>query len=186
MQSTVGVGFLYWGAMGEPTLTRRVVKLQTRSERPTVGCVKRLLWLVVLASMSACRDHLLDDGPYAFSVTEVLRDDCGLATSGTAVVSGGTLRSEGNLVQFSLTQPELRLVGTYLSSVEQMTLDGSISNYSAVLRGRECLLDTVSFHLDTTTLSDTRFEGAMSISYEARQPDECVCRYWFKLAGQKQ
>lgn len=145
--------------------------------------VKKLSYLA-LVFLSACRDHVLDDGAYAFTLGEVLRDDCALA-AGPQLVTGGTLRSEGNLVAFTLAQPDLRLVGTYLSGVEKMTLDGSISNYSAVLRGRECLLDTVSFHLDTTTLSDTRFEGAMAISYEARQPDECGCRYWFKLTGQK-
>ncbi|MFZ5440117.1 MAG: hypothetical protein ACOZQL_08925 [Myxococcota bacterium] len=146
--------------------------------------MKRLLWLAVLA-LSACRDHVLEDGAYAFTPGEVLRDDCSLS-SGAPIVTGGTLRTEGHLVAFSLTQPELRLVGTYLSSAEQMTLDGSLSNFQAVLRGRECLLDAVTFHLETTTLSPTSFEGAMSISYEARQPDECVCRYWFKLTGQRQ
>ena len=77
-------------------------------------------------------------------------------------------------------------MGTYRFSVEEMTLDGTLSNYEAVLRNRTCLLDTVNFHVDTLTTSATSFTGAMSINYEARQPDECVCKYWFKFIATRQ
>jgi hypothetical protein len=134
--------------------------------------------------LSACRVHTLEDGPYAFVVTEVLRDDCAL--DGTGVIGVATLRTEGNLVTLNLAKPALRLVGTYRFSVEEMTLDGSLSNFSAILRGRECLLDTVNLHVDTATTSPTTFSGSMSINYEARQPDECVCKYWFKFDATRQ
>lgn len=147
---------------------------------PRVNVRFFLVLFLTLLSGAGCRVHTLDDGPYAFTLGEILRDDCALAAGG-GVVTGGTLRTEGHLVSFSLDEPELRLVGTYRSGLEEMTLDGSLSNYSRTLRGRECLVDVVTFHLDTVTTNEGAFTGAMSINYEARQPDECTCRFWFKL-----
>ncbi len=89
-------------------------------------------------------------------------------------------------MELTLTKPSLRLVGIYRDGVEEMTLDGSISNSTSIVRGRECLLDTISLHLDATTIDSSSFGGAMSISYEARQPDECTCRLWFKYEATKQ
>ena len=147
----------------------------------------KLSWLssaLVLLLTPGCRIHTLDDGVYALVPGEILRDDCGLASAG--VLGTATLRTEGNLVTLTLSKPELRLVGTYRFSTEEMTLDGTLSNSAAVLRGRECLLDTVNFHLDTLTTSPSSFTGAMSINYDARVPDECVCRFWFKYTAQRQ
>lgn len=143
----------------------------------------RLLLVLSALALAGCRDHLLEDGDYAFSVTEVLRDDCGLA--GTEVLGPATLRTEGNLVSLSLTRPELRLVGTYRSGLEELTVDGNLTNVTAVLRGRECLLDTVTLHLDGRALDPGAFAGAVAISWEARQPDECVCKYWFRYEARR-
>jgi hypothetical protein len=144
--------------------------------------LRACLLLCVALALGGCREHTLDDGPYAFTLGEVLRDDCALATSG-GLVAGGTLRTEGHQVSFALDSPDLRLVGTYRYALEEMTLDGSLSNEQRVLRGRECLVDVVTYHLDTVTTSPTAFTGAMSVNFEARQPDECTCRFWFKLSA---
>ncbi len=144
----------------------------------------RLFWFSAVLVLSGCRVHTLDDGAYAFLPTEILRDDCAL--DGTGAIGTATLRTEGNLVTLSLAKPELRLVGTYRFSVEEMTLDGTLTNFEAVLRGRDCLLDTVNLHVDTVTTSASTFSGSMSINYEARQPDECVCKYWFKFDATRQ
>lgn len=146
--------------------------------------VKLLTTSFLLVLLVGCRVHTLDDGVYALLPNQVLRDDCGLNAPGA--LTTGALRTEGNLVYLALASPELRLVGTYLAGVEQMTLDGNVLNYSAVLRGRECLLDTVSFHLDATTTSPSTFSGTMAINYDARQPDACVCRYWFNFEARRQ
>lgn len=135
--------------------------------------------LVVL--LGGCRVHTLEDGPYTFTLGEVLRDDCGLAASGLSLT--GTLRTEGHLVSLALADPDLRLVGTYRSGLEEITMDGSLSNYTKVLRGRECVLDSVTYHLDGATDAARSFDGAMSINYETRQPDECFCRFWFKFTA---
>lgn len=146
----------------------------------------RISWrsgALLLLLTSGCRVHPLDDGVYSLVPGEILRDDCGLADAG--VLGTATLRTEGNEVSLSLSRPELRLVGIYRYSVEEMTLDGTLTNYSAVLRGRDCLLDTVDFHVDTVTTNASSFTGALSINYNARQPDECACKFWFKFAAQR-
>ena len=149
-----------------------------------VAVLVRFSWLLLLMLTAGCRIHTLEDGVYTLTPGEILRDDCGLATAD--VLGAATLRTEGNEVSLTLSRPELRLVGIYRFSVEEMTLDGTISNFSSVLRGRECLLDTVNFHVDTLTTSPTTFSGAMSINYDARVPDECVCKFWFKYTAQRQ
>lgn len=135
--------------------------------------------LLVALLLGGCRLHTLEDGDYVLTPTEIIRDDCGLA--GTDLLGPATLRTEGNLVYLTLAKPSLRLVGTYRFNLEEITMDGSISNYSTTLRGRECLLDNVQFHMDTSTTSTRTFTGQMSINFEARQPDECVCRFWFQF-----
>jgi hypothetical protein len=144
--------------------------------------VKTFCLAGLLLLTAGCRVHTLEDAPYTFTLGEVLRDDCGLATTG-GVVPGGTLRTEGNQVSLALRSPDLRLVGMYLDSDERFTMDGSLSNYTTVLRGQECLLDTVAFHLDATDTSATTFDGTMSINYAARAADRCVCQFWFKFSA---
>lgn len=143
----------------------------------------RFLCASVLLLLGGCRVHTLEDGEYVLVPSEILRDDCGLASED--LLGAATLRTEGNLVTLNLARPGLRLVGTYRFSLEEMTMDGTLSNTPFVLRGRECLLDTVSYHLDTQTSSPTTFSGAMSISYEVRSPDECVCKFWFKFDARR-
>lgn len=144
--------------------------------------VKTFCLAGLLLLTAGCRVHTLEDGPYTFTLGEILRDDCGLAATG-GVVTGGTLTTVGHQVNLALTKPDLRLVGTYLYSVEQFTMDGSLSNYTTTLRGQECLLDTVTFHLDATETSATTFNGAMSVSYASRAADRCVCQFWFKYTA---
>lgn len=132
---------------------------------------------------AGCRVHTLDDGDYALTPSQILKDDCGLAQED--VLGPATLRTEGNLVTLTLAKTGLRLVGTYRVSTEEMTMDGTLSNFPARLRSRECLLDTVAFHVDTVTTSASTFTGAMSINYQAQQPDECVCQFWFKFDARR-
>ncbi len=134
--------------------------------------------MLALGAWSCGRNHPLEDGPYQFTLKEVLRDDCDLAHA-TGVFSTGTLNTTGNIVSLSYGFLGVKLFGTYLSGIEQMTLDGTANNVSTPVRGNECLLDSVAVHLDTVTRSPTRFDGAMSITFDARSPDACVCKFWF-------
>lgn len=141
----------------------------------------KLAWSLLLFSLllAGCRLHTLEDGEYVITPSEIIRDECNLA--GTDLLGPATLRTEGNLVYFTLSKPALRLVGTYRFNTEEITMDGSISNFSTVINGRECLLDNVQFHADTDTSSTSTFSGQMSISFEARTPDACNCKFWFQF-----
>lgn len=136
---------------------------------------------LAVASLSCGRVHVLEDGTYAFSVTRVLRDECDLEHQ--TVLGPGTLATAGHSVSLSFTTPEARLAGTYRTSVEEMTLDGTIANYATAVHGQACLLDFVTLHLDTSTLDARRFEGTMSIRYDTAQLDACVCAFWFDFVA---
>lgn len=140
------------------------------------------LWvLLALVGLGCGRVHPLNDGDYTFTVTRVIRDDCGLAND--PILGVGTLLTTGHQVGLTLTKPEAQLVGTYRKDVEEMVLDGTIANFQTVVRGQECLLDVVTLHLDTVTVDATDFRGTMSITYDARQPDACVCKFWFDFTA---
>ncbi len=140
----------------------------------------------VLVLTAACgRSHVLDDGAYAFSLAEVLRDDCGLRQD-PKVLSTGTLTTTGNLVALDYGYLDIKLKGIYLSKEERMSLDGTAANVSTVVRGNTCLLDTVAMHMETTTsTAATHFDGAMSFVLDARQSNECVCQMWVKFTAAK-
>ncbi len=144
----------------------------------------RWLLLVVMGLLPGCRVHDLEDGPYQFTLTQVLRDDCGLAAH-PEVASTGTLRTTGNVVALEYGYLDLKLVGTYLTRAEAMTMDGAAVNVSTQVRGHDCLLDAVSMHLDTTTVDATTFTGAMKLVFDARTPDACVCQAWFRYSAQR-
>jgi hypothetical protein len=135
--------------------------------------------LVAVLGLAGCgRTHPLTDGEYVFTVKEVLRDDCGLGDA-ALVLTPARLVTTGHVVRLDFAPPGTQLIGTYKSRIEEMTLDGTIANFNTIVRGRECLVDAVTLHLDAETTGPSSFKGAMSIAYDARQPDECVCRFWF-------
>ncbi len=133
---------------------------------------------VAMMSLSGCgRIHILGEGEYTFAVKEVIRDDCGLKDD-ARLISSGRLKLSGNLVSLAYRFLDLRMEGTYLSGSERFVLDGASVNASTRLRGQECLLDTVSAHIDGETVNEKRFSGNMSFTFDAKQPDACKCKYW--------
>jgi hypothetical protein len=145
------------------------------------GLMLSVCWGLLL---SACRLHSLEDGHFALTIDQVLRDDCGLATTARAA-SGAVLRTMGNTVSMDYGFLETRLVGTYLSAVEEMTLDGTAVNVITTVRGRECQVDTVSTHLKAATVDASSFAGVIKIGLEASTPDECTCQLWFTYQAQR-
>lgn len=145
-----------------------------------------LALVVVLAvGASACgRTHTAEDGTYAFTLSEVLRDDCNLSTT-APVLAQGVLATTGNIVALDYAYLDIKLKGIYLSKEERMTFDGTAANVSAQVRGQSCLLDTVAMHIDASTQDATHFSGAMSIAFDARQRNECVCELWVKFVATK-
>jgi hypothetical protein len=128
--------------------------------------------------LSGCRVHELEDGSYRLALTQVLRDECGLAQA-PDTIGAGVLSTTGNLVGFDYAFLSLKLQGTYLSGVEQLTLDGAAVNIDTLVSGQECLVDQVAMHLDGTAKDATHFSGKAAITYDTRQPDRCVCKFWF-------
>lgn len=145
--------------------------------------MKRGFFVLMGLVIAGCRVHTLEDGAYALTVTEVLRDDC--AMSGAGYPSGATLVTNGHQVAFTLdgAQPAVTLEGTYLYNVEQLMLDGSQVNATQTLNGASCLVDTVRYHLEGVDQSATQFNGSMSIEWQTKANDACVCRYWFKFSA---
>ena len=146
--------------------------------------MRKLLLLCVVMLGSTCRLHDLIDGDYTFELTEILRDDCSMANT-PGVVGKATLKTNGHGVAFDYSFLQTKLLGTYLSSTEKVTADGTAVNVSTTVRNRQCLLDTVVIHLDGETKTSTSMTGVMSISFDARSPDECVCQFWFKYKANR-
>ncbi|MBX7101725.1 MAG: hypothetical protein K1X89_28680 [Myxococcaceae bacterium] len=142
--------------------------------------------LTLLVLSAACgRHHTLQDGTYAFSLKESLRDDCNF-TGAPGVLSQGALKTTGHVVALDYGLFGIDLNGNYLADVERMTLDGSAANVNTQVNGGECLLDLVGLHLDGATTSSTSFEGIMAVRLDARRPDRCVCEVWFKYVANRQ
>ncbi len=147
-----------------------------------VRLLPRLIIFVGLG-LASCRTHTLEDGSYQFTVKEVLRDDCGLATS-APLLSTGVLITTGNQVKMRYGYLDLQLLGIYQVNLEQMVLDATAVNVTTAVRGTQCLLDSVSLHMDTENQTATSFSGSMSFYLDARA-DTCVCRVWVTYDAKK-
>lgn len=141
-----------------------------------------LLGSVFCLSLTGCRMHTLQDGAYDFALTEVLRDDCGLATN-PAVFTRGTLATAGHVVHLDYQYLAMQLVGTYRYGLEEMTMDATLGNVRTTLRGQECQVDRVAVTLDSTTVNSGRFNGTMGFTFNAQSSDACTCRLYFRYAA---
>ncbi|MCC6332581.1 MAG: hypothetical protein IT380_01175 [Myxococcales bacterium] len=137
-----------------------------------------------LCLLAGCRTHTLEDGEYAFTTSEVLRDDCGAAGTFT-VLDRGALLTTGNLVKFAFTSGKPDLQGTYEFQREALVMDGVIANYRLPLRGKDCLLDTVSLHMETETVDSRNFTGTSSVTFQSLVFPECNCKYWYSFTAAK-
>jgi hypothetical protein len=142
----------------------------------------------LLAVGSGCsgRAHLLEQGPYVFTITpaDVVRDDCGLATNGAPSLQaqftdyGDDIRLA--VIQQSQTQClAVELVGQYQYDNQNFFADGTASNPLLESNGQLCQVDFVQFHLDGSTLTASSFQGVMRISYLGSSPVACNCQFWF-------
>jgi hypothetical protein len=148
--------------------------------------VRTLAFLVtaLAVTLGGCRSHTLEDGEYTFTTTEVLRDDCG-AHGAFTVLERGTLVTTGNLVKFAFTSGKPDLQGTYKFQLEELVLDGVVANYRFNLRGQDCLLDTVSLHMETQTVDATRFTGTTRVVFQSLAFPDCNCQYWYGFTATK-
>ncbi len=158
--------------------------LPARERRDKVHGVSRLLVVLSVLVVSGCRVHTLEDGAYAFTKGEVLRDDCGLANQ-PEVFTKGTLLKAGHMVRLSYGYLGAELAGTYRYGLEEFTADATITNTRATLRGQDCQLDTVQLGIDATTQSAQRFTGTLSFVFQSRASDACTCRLMTRFDAQR-
>jgi len=145
---------------------------------PSIGFAFVLL-MASIPLASCGRDHPQQEGSYALSATEFLRDECNLqSTLGSRWE--GTLSLAGNVAWFQLDDILFgtQLVGKYKENIEQFHLDGSVANIAAPVQGVSCLVDEVAIHLEAITDNANTFHGSIRMRYVTLLNSQCVCELW--------
>ena len=145
----------------------------------------RSRWLLALALapwLGCSRANLQNEGRYAFTAEDVLRDDCGLLSSPESLWDGA-LTINGDVVRMESDWRGLQLIGSVLpggvDDDDAFALDGSESNASLSVNGHACLVDQVWMHLEGTTQCARRFDGVLRLRIEPRvEQPECACQVW--------
>ena len=113
-------------------------------------------------------------GTYAFTATDIVRDSCGLLPDGESLWDGHVFVAGKRVwVEYSLF--EMRLLGDYQEVSDTFIADGTSADERTEIKGRACLLDYVSLHLEGTTESETAFGGSMRVQYRSEGSQECRC-----------
>jgi len=144
-----------------------------------VALVRTLaLLLAALALGPGCtRAYLQNEGPYALTAVEELRDECGLLSSPEALWDV-RLQVTGDVVRMDLDLMDMQLIGSFFEGGDDaFYLDGSVSHTLVSVEGRECIVDQVSVRLEGTTQCATQFNGVMRVRYESQRA-ECACELW--------
>lgn len=140
--------------------------------------------------LPGCRSHLLEDGDYAFTTVEVLRDDCGAAES-APLLQQGRLTTTGDLVQLAFGDARPVLQGTWdteplwAEGGEALVMDGSLANVEVSLGGRACRVDWVTLHLVGQVGVDGSFGGSVSATFDSRGAPECNCAWWWRFSAER-
>ncbi|MCI0574344.1 MAG: hypothetical protein L0Y66_26735 [Myxococcaceae bacterium] len=142
------------------------------------------LLLLLLLSLACGRIHLLQEGRYQMSATEVLTDTCGVLAQPDDLWDGSLLLM-GNVVRFDyeLLQPPIPMSGVFLSRTERFTANGTALNTPFRVRGRDCLVGsiTVTINADTDEGAEppgTVFTGTLRVHVETRgtpEDEACTC-----------
>nr|WP_217439998.1 MULTISPECIES: hypothetical protein [unclassified Myxococcus] len=155
----------------------------------TVSTVRRFRLLVpalLVSAMSGCLPFNQDPGDYQFTPVEVFRDECGLYPANQDQFHG-TLQVTGRVVRLDFGLLDTQLIGYFLAEGDDFSIDGTIVNASAMVRGQECLLDEANIHIDATTQCGTRFDGVMRVRYQTDQrPTDCACELWMRFEAVKE
>ncbi len=140
-----------------------------------IGSIPRLAVIVCLGVLPGCgASDVQTTGTYAFTASEIVRDNCGLLPDGESLWDGHVFVSGKRVwVEYSLF--EMRLVGEYQEVSDTFIADGTAAGVSTEIMGRACLLDYVSVHLEGTTESETAFGGSMKVQYRSEGSQECRC-----------
>ena len=140
--------------------------------------------LVLFSGGGCTRAFIQNEGLYAFTAVEVLRDDCALLTSPESLWDG-TLSISGEVIRMDSDLMGMELIGNFLEAGAEdndaFMLDGSVTNASVEARGSVCLVNQVAVHLTATTQCATEFDGVLRVRYEP-QPEQpaCGCQLWVR------
>ena len=149
-----------------------------------------IIALLVAVTMNGCRSHLLEDGPFALTTDEVLRDDCN-AEGTLPWLERGSLKTTGDLVRFAFSVDKFELHGSYKEAAmlsgdaEQLVMNGSSSNGMLLLNERQCLLDTLHLYVEATTVDADSFTGATTVTFQSRNVSMCNCSYWYLFTARR-
>jgi hypothetical protein len=138
---------------------------------------------LIAMSLVSCVTHIQDEGRYAFTVQEVLSDDCGILGSPPALWAG-TLYVRGETLFLDYEFFGIQLRGEYQEASESFYLDGSASNLTATVGSEECRVDLVQLHIDGTTQSTSTFEGTLAIRYDVLLRERCRCEVLVRYAAE--
>ncbi len=152
-----------------------------------LGRPECLAW-ALLVSGALCvscygRNHTQLEGTYEFTAAEIIRDECALQSSSSALWSG-RVQIFGDLLRMQTDDRlyGIEAVGFFLASEERFTLDGSAGNVTAQANGTECFVSLVNAHLDSTTDSPTVFHGTTGVAFTTRQTG-CSCQLWARYSA---
>lgn len=146
--------------------------------------LRAALVVTLAALLSSCGAHVLEDGSYALTATEVFRDECGLVASPEALWDA-TLRIDGEHVRMKLDLFEIELRGVYREMSEGFYVDGTAANMVTQVRGETCRLDLATVHLDASTEASQVFNGTMRVQYWAHAAEACECEAWLSFRAEK-
>jgi hypothetical protein len=126
--------------------------------------------------------HEVQDGTYALTATQSVRDDCALETA-PGVVTSGVLRTTGDVVRIDYDFFSIQLNGAYQSQTEHLEADGSATNVELEVQGVQCLLDLVTMHLEADAVDTKTFSGSVAFSLQTRRPESCNCELWLEYVA---
>lgn len=146
--------------------------------------LRAALVVTLAALLSSCGAHVLEDGRYALTATEVFRDECGLISSPEALWDA-TLKVDGEHVRMKLDLFEIELRGLYRELSEGFYADGTAANMVTQVRAQTCQLDLATVHVETTTETTQVFNGTMRVQYWAHADEACECEAWLSFRAEK-
>ncbi len=126
------------------------------------------------------RTHSQRQGTYAITLTSIIRDECTLSTIlGTRWEASFYFSGDVVWLQMDDLLFGAQLVGSYLNSVEDFKLDGTVANVIGRTNSGDCLLDNVALNFNATTDQNnhSQFHGTVRVKYESTNP-RCICELW--------
>lgn len=144
-------------------------------------------WFVLLGALGLGCAHDQEEGDYAFTAEEIIRDTCQILDESRSLWDG-TLKIDGEIVRLKYQLFDTQLRGQFREVTESFYLDGSAANVTQSVGGDLCLFDLVTIHIDgdTDPANPRAFTGSIRIEYQSRRRDPCNCELSAQFRAVKQ